>query len=135
MLMMAYGVEKTLVDTGSDDNIIMIRKQAQAELQSQIDRDATNIVKTEPEVASLPDGKPFLTNELYVLINIFKKGSGNMGNVTVRGITPESMLLRPMITVTEGRMFNQGTPEIIVGSNIAERFNGCGIGDKLKFGG
>jgi ABC-type lipoprotein release transport system permease subunit len=135
MLMMAYGVEKTLVETGSPDNVIMIRKQAQAELQSQIDRDAANIIKTEPEIALQPNGKPFLTNELFVLINIFKKGSGDMGNVTVRGVTDESMMLRPMIKITDGRTFKPGTQEIIVGSSIAKRFNGCEIGKQLKFGG
>src|ERR1043165_6169467 len=78
VLMLAYGVEKTLVDTGSDDNIIILRKMAQAELQSQIDRDAVNIVKTLPEIAQGSDGQPVFTNELYVIINLMKKGSGDM---------------------------------------------------------
>ncbi|MBI1806449.1 MAG: ABC transporter permease [Ignavibacteria bacterium] len=135
VLMLAYGVEKTLIETGSDENVIVIRKAAQAELQSQIDRDAANIIKTLPELAATPDGKPFAANELFVLINIFKKGSGDMGNVTVRGITSESMLLRPQIKILEGKMFTAGTSEIIVGSSIAKRFQGCTIGERLKFGG
>jgi ABC-type lipoprotein release transport system permease subunit len=135
VFMLASGLEKTLVQTGSDGNVIVLRKAAQAELQSQIDRDAVNILKTQPEVALTPEGKPFAANELYVLINILKKGSDDMGNVTVRGVTPESFLLRPNIKITSGRMFTFGSSEIVIGSNIAKNFDGTAIGEKMKFGG
>ena len=135
VFMMARGVEQALIETGSDDNVMVIRKAAQAELQSQIDRDAASIVKTQPELATTAEGKPFATTELYILINIFKKGSHDMGNVTVRGVTHESFLLRPQIQLTEGKMFTPGSTEIIVGSNIAKRFEHCSIGERLKFGG
>ncbi len=135
VLMLAYGLEKTLVDTGSEENAIVLRKAATAELQSQIDRDAVNIVKSHPEVAVLSDGKPLATNDVFIIINLLKIQGGDMGNITVRGVAPEAMMLRPQVTLTEGRMFRFGTPEIIVGANIAKRFAGCKIGEKLKFGG
>ncbi len=135
VLMLAYGLEKTLIQTGSDDNVIVLRRAAQAELQSQIDRDAANVIKTQPELAIDAIGKPLVTTEVFVIINLSKVGSGDMGNVTVRGITPQSMPLRSQVSMTEGRPFTFGTSEIIVGSNIAKRFAGCGIGEKLKFGG
>ena len=133
VLMLAYGVEKTLIDTGSDDNGIVLRKSATAELQSQIDRDAVNIIKTYPEIAQTPDGKPFAANELYVIINLLKKNTNDMGNITVRGVNAQSMLLRPWVKMIEGRMCTWGSTEIIIGSNIAKRFQGCEIGSKLKF--
>ncbi|HEY6193055.1 MAG TPA: ABC transporter permease [Bacteroidota bacterium] len=135
VLMLAYGLEKTLIATGSDDNVIVIRRAAQSELQSQIDRDAARNVELQPEVALDAGGKPIATNEVFVIINLMKIAGGDMGNVTVRGITPASMPLRPQVTMTEGRMFTFGTSEIIVGSNIAQRFKGCTVGEKLKFGG
>src|SRR5437660_998130 len=135
VLMLAYGLEKTLVDTGSDHNLIVLRKSASAELQSQLDRNAANIIKTQPEIATDAEGKPLATNELFVIINLLKKESGDMGNVTVRGVTPQSMKLRPQVSLIEGRMFTRGTSEIIVGSSIGRRFEGCAVGQKLKFGG
>ncbi|HYQ87337.1 MAG TPA: ABC transporter permease [Bacteroidota bacterium] len=135
VLMMAYGLEKTLVDTGSDHNLIILRKSASAELQSQLDRNAANVIKTQPEIAMDAEGKPLATNELFTIINLLKKEGGAMGNITVRGVTPQSMKLRPQISLIEGRMFTPGTSEIIVGSNIAQRFEGCSVGQKLKFGG
>jgi ABC-type lipoprotein release transport system permease subunit len=135
VLMLADGLEKTLVDTGRDDNVIILRKAAQAELQSQIDRDAVNILKTQPEVAQLGGGKTLASNDVFVIINLLKRDGGDMGNITVRGVAPEAMALRPQVSLTEGRMFSFGTSEIIVGSNIVKRFAGCTVGSRLKFGG
>lgn len=105
VLMLAYGLEKTLVDTGADDNVIVLRKAAQAELQSQINRDAVNIIKTQPEIMLNADGKPNASNEVFVIINLLKKETKDMGNITVRGVAPEAMGLRPQVTMNEGRMF------------------------------
>ncbi|MFI5252798.1 MAG: ABC transporter permease [Bacteroidota bacterium] len=133
VLMLANGIEKTLIDTGSDDNVMVLRKSATAELMSQIDRDAVEIIKAYPEVGVTSDGKPFAANELFVLINILKKGSNDMGNITTRGITPQSLQLRPWIKLIQGRMLTFGSSEIIIGSNIAKRFQGCEIGNRMKF--
>lgn len=135
VLMLAHGLEVTLVDTGSDDNAIALRRSANSELVSQIDRDAANIIKTLPGVASGQSGKPLVSTELYVVINLLKKGLEEMSNVSVRGVSPEAMELRPQVHLTSGRMFQFGTNEIIVGSNILRRFEGCEIGRKLGFGG
>jgi putative ABC transport system permease protein len=133
VLMLAHGIEKTLISTGSEDNVIVLRKSATAELMSQIDRDAVEIIKSYPEVASTPDGKPFAANELFVIINMLKKETNDMGNVTVRGVTKQSLLLRPWVKMTEGRMMTWGSTEVVIGSNIAKHFQGCEIGSKLKF--
>ncbi len=135
VLMLAKGLERTLVETGSDDNGVVLRKAAQTELMSQIDRDAINIIKTQPEIALGPDSKPMATADIFVLINILKKGTGDMGNVTVRGVEAAAMPLRDRVRITEGAMFTFGTGEIVVGANIAKNFDGVAIGRELKFGG
>jgi ABC-type antimicrobial peptide transport system permease subunit len=133
--MLAHGVEETLVKTGSEDNVIALRKAANSELVSQIDRDAANIIKTLPEVAVSSDGKPSVTTEVLVIINLTKKMSNDLGNISIRGISPEAFKVRPQVKLKEGKLFQFGTHEIIIGSSIAERFNGCEIGKELKFGG
>lgn len=135
VLMLARGLERTLVETGAEDNVIVLRKAAQAELQSQIDRDAINIVRTQPELALGPDGRPLATADVYVIINLLKRGSGDMGNVTVRGVESPAPVLRDQVRIVEGRFFTFGTAEIVVGSNIARNFDGVAIGRELKFGG
>jgi putative ABC transport system permease protein len=133
VLMLAHGIEKTLISTGSEDNVIVLRKSATAELMSQIDRETVEIIKSYPEVALTSDSKPFAANELFVIINMLKKTTNDMGNVTVRGVTKQSLMLRPWVKITEGRMLTWGSTEIVIGSNIAKHFNGCEIGSKIKF--
>ncbi|MGB2959985.1 MAG: ABC transporter permease [Bacteroidota bacterium] len=134
VLMLANGLEETLVETGSEANVLVLRRSATTELVSQINRNSANIMKTHPEVSQLPDGKPLASTELNVIINLTRQGSIDMGNVSVRGISPEGMQLRPHLTLASGRMFMFGTHEIIVGKAIAEKFQGVELGRQLKFG-
>ena len=134
VLMLARGLEQTLIETGSDDNAVVLRKSANSELVSQIERDAANIIKTSPEVATLPDGKRFASTETYVIINLSKKGSNDMGNISVRGISPEALQLRPQVKLLTGRWFQFGTQEIVLGKNIARQFQNSDIGQEIRFG-
>jgi len=92
-----------------------------------------HIVKTLPEVAKKQDGKPLATTETYIVINLAKKVSRDMGNIAVRGISPEAWEIRPLVRLTEGRMLRFGTNEILVGENVAKSFEGCEIGQTLRF--
>jgi ABC-type antimicrobial peptide transport system permease subunit len=134
VLMLAHGVEKTLVETGAEDNVIVLRRSANSELVSQIERDGASIVKTQPEVAALADGTPVASPETYVVINLRKKDTGGMGNISVRGVSPAAMTLRPQVKLVDGQMFRFGSREVIVGTNIAKRFEGASIGSQIRFG-
>ena len=133
VLMLAHGLLVTLVATGSDDNVVIIRKASQSEVTSIIMREQSDIVSTFSEIKLGADNKPLFTNELYVLINLLKRDGDGNSNVTVRGVTEKSMELRPEITLT-GRMYKPGTAEIIAGKSIAKRFKGCQIGEQVRFG-
>ena len=135
VLMLARGLQNTLVDTGGADNAIVLRKSASSELVSQVDRPTAEILETAPEVAAAADGRPLLSREIDLIINLNKKGSNSMGNVTVRGTSAKGLELRPNIRITQGRMFTFGSHEIVVGSNIAKRFQGVAMGATVPFGG
>jgi len=134
VLMLARGVEDTLVDTGSPDNVILVRRAATSELVSQIDREAASIIRTHPEVAHDSAGNALFSAETYVIINLAKKVSNDMSNVVVRGISPQAMELRPQVRLVEGRMFEFGQQEVIVGSNIRAQFQNADLGASLRFG-
>jgi putative ABC transport system permease protein len=136
VLMMAYGIQKTLIETGSDDNIVVLRKSATSEITSIIVNDQANVINSLQHIAKTSNGKPFISNEIVAIINLlYDKAEVGYGNVTVRGMTPEGLELRPNVKLTEGRMFQWGSREIIVGASIHKRFKGTGIGNKVKFGG
>jgi len=134
ILMLAEGLRKTLVETGSYDNVIVIRKGSNSEVMSGVTRYQASIVETEPETAIGANGQPLVAKELVVLITLPKKGTNAPSNVVIRGIGPSSLLLRPQVRLVEGRMPKAGLSEIIAGRSIAERFKGSGIGEVLRFG-
>jgi len=135
VLMMANGVEKTLRATGSDDNVIVVRKAALSEIMSIIDREAAGIMVHLPEVARYPDGRPMSSKEVVVIINLNKLGAEGISNVTVRGVEEAAFELRPQVKMVQGRMFRWGAREVIAGAGITERFAGAQIGERVKFGG
>src|SRR2546428_5147287 len=135
MLRLARGFEATLVETGSPDNAIVLRRSAGSELVSQIDRGTASVLETQPDVAPAKDGRPLLSREVVVVINLYKKQTNGMSNVSVRGVSPQAFELRPGFRITMGKPFQFGTHEIVVGRNIAERFKGVALGAELSFGG
>ncbi len=133
ILMLAEGLQKTLVDTGSFDNVVVIRRSSVSEVQSGVDRVQASIVETMPEVASGPRGRPLLAKELVVLITMEKRESGSRANVVIRGISEDSFLLRPQVRLAVGRTPKPGSSEIIIGRSIAKGFQGADLGKSLFF--
>ncbi|HEY6839268.1 MAG TPA: ABC transporter permease [Geobacteraceae bacterium] len=133
-LMLAEGLQRTLVATGSPDNAIVIRKSSNSEVQSGVERAQAAIVESDPAVAIGSDGRPLLAKELVVLINLTKRGTDKPANVVIRGVGPESLALRPQVHLKEGRMPRPGSAEVIAGTSIARRFKGGGLGEQLRFG-
>jgi len=112
-----------------------LRRSAGSELVSQIDRGSASILETQPEVATAQDGRPLLSREVLVVINLYKKTTNGMSNVSVRGVSPQAFELRPGFHIVQGKPFQFGTHEIVVGKNIADRFRGVALRAELRFGG
>ncbi|MCX5720363.1 MAG: ABC transporter permease [Nitrospirae bacterium] len=134
ILMLAEGLQKTLVETGSYDNVVVIRKSSVSEVQSGVDRLQASIIETQPEVALGANSQLLLAKELVVLISLPKRGSDKPSNVVIRGISESSLTMRPQVKLVEGRMPRPGSSEIIAGNSIAKRFKGGGVGEVLRFG-
>ena len=133
-LALASGFQAALLETGSDDNLLVLRKGADSEMSSGIGRDAANIIRAHPEVAVGTGGRPLASAEVVVVTNQPRLGQPGSSNMTVRGVDPQALAFRSKVRITSGRMFAPGAAEIVVGRRIARRFAGCGIGDHLRFG-
>jgi ABC-type antimicrobial peptide transport system permease subunit len=134
ILMLSAGLEKTLVETGSEDNVIVTRKAANSEVQSGVERSQAAIVESVSGIATDDTGSPLLAKELVVLISLPKRDSAKPANVVIRGISSASLKLRPQVRLIEGRLPRPGASEIMAGSSIAKRFKGGGVGESLRFG-
>ncbi len=133
VLMLAAGLRATLIATGQDDNVVVIRRSAQSEVQSGVERQQAEVIESLPDIATGADGRKLVSKEPVVLINLPKRDSGKPSNVVIRGVSAAGMELRPQVKLVEGRMFAPGSSEIIVGRAIASGFRGTGIGESLRF--
>ena len=134
MLSLASGFRAALAKTGSTENVIVLRKGANDELSSGIDRETARTISASPHVARGADGQPMISPEVYVLLNLTRNGGG-FGTVVARGVESRAFEVRRGIRLVAGRRFNSGASEVIVGKRIAERYQNLQIGDSVEFGG
>lgn len=134
VLMLDEGLRTTLVTTGEYNNVVVIRRSAETEVQSGVDRKQASVVASHPAIGLGPDGQPMLSKETVVLISLPKRGSDKPSNIVIRGVSERGSAMRPQVKLTEGRMFRPGASEVIAGASIARRFVGAGIGETLRFG-
>ena len=133
VLMLDAGLKKTLVATGSHDNVIFIRKGADTEILSGIYRDQAALIESLREIARAPDGGAQVSKETVVLNSLSKIGTDKRANVVLRGLPVMGLALRPQVRIVEGRMFRPGSTEIVVGEAIRKQFEKAQIGQTLNF--
>jgi hypothetical protein len=134
ILMLAEGLQKTLVDTGSWDNVVLIRKGSQSEVQSGIERLQASVIETQPEVAVGEGGRRVLAKEVVVLISLAKRGTDKPSNDIIRGVNEQSLAKRPQVSLLEGRMPGLALPRSWPRKSVARRFRGRRIGETRRFG-
>jgi putative ABC transport system permease protein len=133
VLALAEGLTSVFRASGSSDNVIVLRKNSQSEIQSGVYKDQVPLVYTLPGIDKDADYKPLISAEVVVVLNLEKIGGG-ASNVTVRGVSEKGPLLRPNFKIVEGRMFNPGVSEVIVSRGISKRFKNMGVGDIVRAG-
>jgi putative ABC transport system permease protein len=131
---LASGFQAALLESGSPENAMVLRVGADGEMSSAVSREAASIVRALPDVAPGPDGRPLVSSDMVVLTNLPRKGQSGSSNVTIRGVDPASLVMRPQVKIVEGRMFAPGTGEVIVGQRISRRFEKLGLGDHVLLG-
>ena len=135
MMALSNGFRSALVSTGSDDNVILLRKGALAEMNSGISRQDVSIVAGMPFVATDSDGRRLLSAETFVVIPLYRSEGRGLANVVARGVGLTAFDVRKGIEITEGRAFRPGSREVVVGRTFVQRFPNSEVGDRLRFGG
>jgi ABC-type lipoprotein release transport system permease subunit len=134
ILMLARGLEETLIQTGAYDNVIVIRKGSVSEVQSGVERGQAAIVESLPYIATNREGKSLVIKEVLVLIGLPKRDTGNVSHVSIRGTQGHAILMRPQVRLIAGRFPRPGSNEMLAGSSIARRFKGGGLYEELYAG-
>lgn len=133
VLSVAEGFRQAMNASGSPDTALVLRGGADSEMVSGFTRDSTRIIANAPGVASGPTG-PAASAELFVIINLPKLSTGSDVNVPLRGVERPALGVRDDLRIVEGRMFEWGKDEVIVGRGAAREFAGLKVGDQIKVG-
>jgi len=134
-LALANGFITALSSTGERDNVLVMRRGADSELSSSIPRDALSVISASPHIATGDDGRPMVSAETYIVLNIPRVGADSLlvANVVARGVSERTFAIRRSVRIIEGRMFASGQSEVCVGSKLAGRFSNVDVGDVLRF--
>lgn len=133
LLALAEGFRKAVSSSGSPNNIIVLRKGADAELQSQVTRDVARIIGQLPIVAEDATGKRKFVAESVVILARPKRDGGET-NFTIRGADPNAREVHTDVHVTQGRWFVPGTDEAVIGIGLVRRIEGFALGERFKIG-
>jgi putative ABC transport system permease protein len=134
MLSLAFGFKATLVSSGSADNAMVRRAGSTSEMDSSISLDQIKIMEDFPGVAHASTG-PLVTPEVVVIAPFPLRSTGTDANVQVRGVSPRALDVRTKIKMIEGRFYQPGLAELVVGRNVDKTYAGLSMGDSVKFGG
>jgi len=133
VLSMARGFERTMLSAGTDDTAIIMRSGATSEMSSGFSGDQVLVIASAPGL--LKDGDtPVLSAELFVIVDVKKKSTNTDANVPFRGVQASAFDVRRDVKITEGRMFEAGKNEILVGRAAQSEFQGLDVGSTIRFG-
>jgi putative ABC transport system permease protein len=133
VLSIAVGFRKTMDASGAPDAAIVLRSGADNEMVSGFLRENTRVIADAPGLARSDKG-PLASAELFVIINLPKRSTGTDANVPLRGVEDQAFNVRENFKIIEGRRFEPGKNEVIVGLGAARQFAGLEVGNKIKVG-
>ena len=134
MLSLARGFKATLVASGSPDNALVMRAGSSSEMMGGITLDSIKVIQDAPGIARGLNG-PLITQDVVGVMPIPLISTGTDANVQIRGVSPNVLEIRKFVKMSQGRMFNPGMSEIVVGKNASKTYSGLTVGNKIDMAG
>jgi putative ABC transport system permease protein len=134
LMMLLAGMQKAFVSSGDPLNVLVMRKGSTSELAGGFTKDKLPVLKELPGIARDSHGEPFVSGEWVVVVVLPRKDGTGEVNVTLRGMGPDGLELRPRAKLLAGQLFTPGQHEIVVSQSIHNRFRNTDVGDMLDFG-
>lgn len=134
VLSLSQGLARSIATTGRADRAIVLHADATSETASVLTRDAVRMVIGTAGIARDEQGEPIASGEMLGTLRLPRRDDGELGILTVRGVAPALLALRPEIRLVDGRMPAAGLNELIVGSSARVRFGSLDIGQHVALG-
>lgn len=133
VLSIAQGILQTMEKSAGVNNTIVLRSGSDTEMMSGLSGDEARLIAEAPGIARTAAG-PQASSELFVIINLPKRSTGTDANVPLRGVVPTAFEIRDSLQLIEGRIFEWGLAEIVVGIGASREFSGLELGDEIEVG-
>jgi putative ABC transport system permease protein len=133
ILSISEGFSHVMTVAGSPDTVVVLRAGADSEMTSVLSGDDINVIGSAPGIARAGD-KALVSPELFVVVDLPKRSTNTPANVPMRGVRAEAFAIRPEVKIVQGRNFQWGHNEVIVGKGANNSFGGTDLGAELRFG-
>ncbi|MBN6151039.1 ABC transporter permease [Xanthomonas sp. AmX2] len=131
VLAMNAGLDAAMRDSGNPDRAVVLRAGSTVEIASAISHEDLTLIRNAADARRGADGVPLINAEAAAPLTLIERRSGMEVNGTLRGVGPQILAVRPEIRIVEGRMFEPGKLELVVGRQAARQFEGLEPGGEI----
>lgn len=132
-LALVSGLRAAFASTGSPRNLLVLRKGSTSELSSTLPEETHRQMLYAPGIAAGADGRPVVSLEIVTVITLPKPESPRGRPTALRGVLPTGIAMRSL-QLQEGRWFQAGHRELVVGASVARRCPAARVGGHLRIG-
>src|SRR6266705_2656646 len=129
-LALVNGLRTVFAQTGHPLQLLVLRNVGTSELGSLIPTDSFEILRTKAGIAVDGKGEALASPELVNVANLPSVDNPKGMNVTVRGIGRTGIEMRSL-RLTDGRWFQSGQREIVIGKAVARRYPTARLGSRI----
>lgn len=133
VLSIAEGFRTVMAEAGDPQTVLVLRTSADTEMTSGLSGDDVRLIMDAPGIQRDAEG-PQASPELFVIVNHPLIRTGTDANVPLRGVSPAVLKVRSKVKIAEGRMFEQGKNEIVVGRAASRQFARLNVGSTVRWG-
>ncbi len=133
VLSIGEGFRRTMTSSGTEDSVLVMRSGADSEMTSGLSLEESKVIADSPMIISV-NGERAVSSELFVIVDLPKRGTGTDANVPLRGVQGGGVAVRPEFRLVAGRMFDPGKNEVIAGVGAAREFVNLELGDSIEIG-
>jgi putative ABC transport system permease protein len=133
VLSIAEGFRAAMAKAGDPERILVMRTGSDTEMTSGFSGEDARLIMDTPGIKKGPNG-PLASAELFVIVNHPLAATGTDANVPLRGVSPSVLQVRPEVRIVEGRMFESGRNEIVVGRAASRQFANLSVGSSVRWG-
>jgi putative ABC transport system permease protein len=133
VLSIAEGFRAAMAGVGDPQTVIVMRAGSDTEMTSGLSGDTARLIMDTPGIARNQRGA-IASPELFVIVGHPTRKDPSDANVPLRGVSSGALEVRPEIKIIEGRMFTEGTNEIVVGRAASLQFANLTVGSETKWG-